>query len=136
MTWYDGNTVWYDDCNGSNGRCGDCDNDSYHLAWPNHGDGGGCNFNSCDCHCGDTPALDCSDWVYVWSACSGNAVWGQIKDCSTMSPHGCYKPPICDCTSSPTYPAWALPRDELTATMFAAIDDLCNGRIPSSTWVP
>ena len=50
MTWYQGNAVWDDTCNGNNGACGDCDDNEYHIYWPYL-------YTECDYRCGDNPNL-------------------------------------------------------------------------------
>ena len=133
MAWYYGNCVWYDDCNGSNGRCGDCDDDEDHVAWPYYNDGGGCSGSSCDCDCGNNPEHDCDYWILVKNWCNQDQVWGQIKDCSTASPHGCSHNP--QCSPGSPWTGWDIPTVEVTSTMFENLGaDLDLGRIPASVW--
>jgi len=79
----------------------------------------------------------------VYHACNDYYLWGQIKDCSNMSPHGCSK--TCKCGYEGTYPncyggyvvaGWNTPRVEVTSTFFEDLGgDLdCDGRVAASVY--
>lgn len=137
MTWYQGNTVWYDDCPGEyGGACQDCDDDEYHAAWPY------LSTTGCDYRCASNPSRACGASIAIYHACNEVTIWGEIHDCSYMSPNGCWHQPRCDgIYSCPgwgvTITSWWVPFSEITSTYFMDLgaDLWCDGRIPTYTWV-
>jgi len=97
-----GNASWYSLCNGSNGACGDCNNWSYHLAWPE------LTTTGCDFDCDDVnPPAACGSIVYIYDYCTGQGYWGRVKDClpDTANPSNCNRRTCCkgNCEYSSTF---------------------------------
>lgn len=120
MTIKLGSSTWYNDCNGSNGACKDCDNAALHAAYPHLGTGciydSNCSLSMC--------AHSCGDRIHVLNQCSGGV--GQyvtIHDCFPLQSDGC-NPPVSCFDQNP-------PLVDLTEAAFLAIGgDLAQGRVP------
>lgn len=136
-TWYDGNVTWYDLCNGSNGACGNCNDQFRHIAWSH------LTTTGCLCNCANIPKV-CGDVVQIIDACSSTAWWGVIKDCCPCSPPktGCSSGqlPSCSMTSRcngaalPVIAGFRTPLADLTTAYFLDLHgNLDDGRIPA--WI-
>ena len=85
VSYKSGHATWYDLCNGSNGACGDCDDDEMHAAWPH------LSATSCYRYCSYVGSLSCGSDVMVSDHCPYKyRVEVEIHDCCTCNgPGGC-----------------------------------------------
>lgn len=123
FVYKDGHAAWYDDCNGSNGACGDCDDDRAHAAWPH------LPYTNCYRYCSYVGPLSCGSEVEVLDLCPyGDSLDVEIHDCCT-----CDGPGGCDDDSKCWSSYWNT-NDviiDLTTTSFIGLHgSLADGRIP------
>lgn len=130
-TYYYGHIGFYELCDGANGACKDfgypCSNSSDHIAYPKLSN------TNCDYHCDDSlPWLPCGTIIWVRNDCNASWVYGQIRDCSTISAYGCSHTPRCGGVSQSER---TTPLLEVTRGMFIHLGgDLNDGRIPATVY--
>lgn len=91
--------TFYGLCNGSNGACGDCDNNSHHAAWPH------LDVTNCHRYCIDSyvSSLSCGADVTVSDLCPYKGTLEvEIHDCCTCDDAG-----GCDTTSRCSGTPWS-----------------------------
>ncbi len=124
-----GQATWYNLCNGSNGACGDCDDDEMHAAWP-HLDDTGCHRY---CEGKYVSSLSCGDQVFISDHCPYKpTAYVEIHDCCT-----CDGPGGCDGWSRCSGSNWNVDDViiDLTTTAFISLHgSLSDGRIPAGVY--
>ncbi len=125
VSFIDGHATWYNLCNGSNGACGNCNNNSMHAAWP-HIDATSCHRY---CSSSSVSSLSCGAKVTVSDLCPYRpTVEVTIRDCCTCNGTG-----GCGGTSRCNNTAWSSGNVviDLTTTAFLSLHgSLSDGRIP------
>jgi hypothetical protein len=125
--FYVGHMARYTLCNGSNGACGNCNNNSNHIAWTKLSTTG-CNY-CCQC---SLPWLACNAQVWVRNDCNNTALYGAVKDCSTMSSGGCRTNSYCNGNLWSGRPALL----EVTGGMYLNLGGvISDGRTPVTIYV-
>lgn len=83
LSYKSGHATYYDLCNGSNGACGDCDDDEMHAAWPH------LPATGCYRYCSYVGPLSCGSDVMVSDHCPYKyRVEVEIHDCCTCNGTG------------------------------------------------
>ena len=89
MTIKYGNVSFYDDCNGSNGACGDCNNNSMHVAYTNLLTG--CIYEDCAELCNKS----CGDNIHIINQCTDDEGYVYVHDCFPQTSADCNNSALC-----------------------------------------